>query len=212
MQSENQPHHCWRRREEWLLFHGLIIRFLKQGLGALLVATILGAPAVSWANGKPPWILVDIQALTLTVFSAENHALARFDNISIGSGGTAEIHRRGDETTPLGVFQVAWIDRHHRFNTFFGLDYPSEEIARRAYAEGIISRAEFDAIIKALQQHRIPPQNTPLGGRLGIHGIGRGDLRIHEAFNWTNGCVALTNPQIRQLSGWVHVGTRVVIR
>jgi murein L,D-transpeptidase YafK len=194
------------------LFHGLIIRFLKQGFVALLVAAILGAPAVSWANGKLPWLLVDTQARTLTVFSAENRVLARFNNISIGSGGAAQIHRRGDETTPLGVFHVSWIDRRSRYDTFFGLDYPSEWIARRAYAEGIISQAEFDAIIVALQQHRTPPQNTPLGGRLGIHGIGRGDPGIQEAFNWTNGCVALTNPQIRRLSRWVHIGTRVVIR
>jgi len=188
------------------------MRVLKRWQGILLAAALLGAPAVSWAIGRQPWILVDTQALTLTVFSAENNVLARFNNISIGSGGAAEIHRRGDETTPRGVFHVSWIDRHNRYGTFFGLDYPSEGIARRAYAEGIISRAEFDTVIKALQQHRTPPQNTPLGGRLGIHGIGRGDPRIHEAFNWTNGCVALTNPQIRELSRWVHIGTRVVIR
>ena len=188
------------------------MRVLKRGLGTLLVAAILGTPAFSWANGRLPWILVDTQTLTLTVFSAENHILARFHNIAIGSGGVAEIHRRGDETTPLGVFRVAWIDRHSRYGAFYGIDYPSADIARRAYAEGIISRAQLDSIIKALQHHRIPPQNTPLGGRLGIHGIGRGDPRIQDAFNWTNGCVALTNPQIRQLSRWVQTGTRVVIR
>lgn len=212
MQSEKQTDRCYRRWEKWLLFHGLIIRFLKQGLGTLFVAAILGAPAVSWADGELPWLLVETQALTLTVFSAENKVLDRFDNISIGSGGTAEIRRRGDQTTPLGIFHVAWIDRHNRYDTFFGLDYPSEKIARRAYAEGIISRVEFDAIIKAFKHRRTPPQNTPLGGRLGIHGIGRGDLSIHEDFNWTNGCVALTNLQIRRLSRWVHIGTRVVIR
>lgn len=188
------------------------MRILKRGLGTLLVVAILGTPAFSWANGRLPWILVDTQALTLTVFSTENHALARFHNISIGSGGAAEIHRRGDETTPLGVFHVAWIDRHSRYGTFYGIDYPSANIARRAHAAGIISRAESDVIIEALQQHLIPPQNTPLGGRLGIHGIGRGDPKIHQAFNWTDGCVALTNQQIRQLSHWIQIGTRVVIR
>lgn len=185
---------------------------LKLWLGALLVAALLAVPTVSWAIGRLPWILVDTQALTLTVLSAENHVLARFQNISIGAGGAAEIHRGGDETTPRGIFRIAWIDRHSRYGTFYGIDYPSEDIARRAYAEGTISRAELDAIIEALQQHRVPPQNTPLGGRLGIHGIGRGDARIHAAFNWTNGCVALTNPQIRKLSRWVRIGTRVVIR
>ena len=195
------------------MFHGLIMRLLERRLATLLIAAVIGvAPAVVWASERLPWILVDTQALTLTVYSTENQVLARFNNISIGSGGAAEIHHRGDETTPLGVFHVSWVDRHHRYGTFFGLDYPSADIARRAFAAGRISRAELDAIIRAQQRHRTPPQNTPLGGRLGIHGIGRGDPRIQEAFNWTNGCVALTNTQIRQLARWVHVGSRVVIR
>jgi murein L,D-transpeptidase YafK len=155
---------------------------------------------------------VDTEALTLTVFSEENQVLASFEEISIGSGGTAKIHRRGDETTPLGIFRIAWIDRRSRYGSFYGFDYPSERVARSAYAEGIIGRAELDAILEAVRQHRLPPQNTPLGGYLGIHGVGRGDPGIHSDFNWTDGCVALTNRQIRQLSRWLHIGTQVVIR
>jgi murein L,D-transpeptidase YafK len=185
---------------------------LKRGLGALLVTALLGAPAVSWASGRLPWILVDTEALTLTVFSAENQVLASFQDISIGSRGAAKIHRRGDETTPIGIFHIAWIDRRSRFGTFYGFDYPSERVARSAYAEGIINRADLDAIIEAVRQHRLPPQNTPLGGHLGIHGVGRGDPAIHKSFNWTDGCVALTNRQIRQLSRWMHIGTQIVIR
>lgn len=155
---------------------------------------------------------MDTEDLTLTVLSDDNRVLARFEGISIGSRGAARIRRMGDQTTPLGIFHIAWIDHRSRYDTFFGLDYPSERVARSAYAEGIISRAELDAIIEAVQQRRLPPQNTPLGGYLGIHGIGRGDPSIHEALNWTDGCVALTNPQIRQLSRWVRVGTEVMIR
>ncbi len=178
----------------------------------MLVAILLGAPVVSWASGRLPWILVDTEALTLTVFSADNQVLAHFEDISIGSGGAAKIRRRGDEKTPLGIFHIAWIDRQSRYGTFYGFDYPSERVARSAYAEGIISRAELDAILEAVRQRRLPPQNTPLGGRLGIHGLGRGDPEIHKAVNWTDGCVALTNAQIRQLSRWMHIGTEVVIR
>ncbi|MFZ3040446.1 MAG: L,D-transpeptidase [Thiobacillus sp.] len=155
---------------------------------------------------------MDTEALTLTVFSEENQVLAHFQDISIGSRGAAKIHRRGDETTPLGIFHIAWIDRRSRFGTFYGFDYPSERVARSAYAEGIISRADLETILEAVRQHRLPPQNTPLGGYLGIHGVGRGDPMIHRDFNWTDGCVALTNQQIRQLSRWMHIGTQVVIR
>jgi murein L,D-transpeptidase YafK len=185
---------------------------LRRCLGAWIVAVILGVSATAWAGGGQPWVLVDTEALTLTVLSAENHVLVRFHNISIGSGGAAESHRRGDETTPRGVFHVAWVDRQSRFGTFYGLDYPSARIARRAYLDGDISETELDAIIRALRQHRTPPQNTPLGGQLGIHGIGRGDPSVQQAVNWTDGCVALSNQQIRRLSRWMDIGTRVVIR
>jgi murein L,D-transpeptidase YafK len=197
---------------EWRSFHGRVMRVLERRPCALLVAVILSLPAVTWANQDPPWILVDTQALTLTVFSAENHALARFSNIAIGSGGIAEAHHRGDATTPLGTFHVSRIDRHSRFDTFYGLDYPSAPIARRAHAEGNISQAELDAILQALRHHRTPPQNTSLGGQLGIHGLGHGNPGVQQAVNWTDGCVALTNRQIRLLSRWIQVGSRVVIR
>ena len=188
------------------------MRVLKRGLGALLVAAILGAPAVSWAHGRLPWLLVDTQALTLTVFSPENHVLARFSNIAIGSGGAADMHLRGDETTPRGTFHVTWIDRDSRFGTFYGLDYPTARIAWGAYVEGNITTEEYDAIVRALRQHRTPPQDTPLGGRIGIHGLGRGNPEVHQAVNWTNGCVALNNVQLRRLARWMQVGTKVVIR
>ena len=58
----------------------------------------------------------------------------------------------------------------------------------------------------------MPPQQTALGGHIGIHGIGAGDPRIHEDFNWTSGCIALTNAQIDDLAGWVRLGMRVVVR
>ena len=181
-------------------------------MNALLDAVILGISTISREAGGVDWVLVDTQALTLTVFSAENRVLARFHNIAIGSGGVAETHRRGDETTPRGIFHVTWVDRHSRFNTFYGLDYPSAPVARHAYAAGTLSQAQFDAIMQALRHHRTPPQDTPLGGQIGIHGLGGGNPDVQQAVNWTNGCVALTNRDIRRLAQWMHVGTRVIIR
>ena len=64
----------------------------------------------------------------------------------------------------------------------------------------------------AHQLHQIPPQNTPLGGQIGIHGLGNADERIHKVFDWTHGCIALTNPQIDQLSQWIDTGTVVKIK
>jgi hypothetical protein len=75
-----------------------------------------------------------------------------------------------------------------------------------------ISSDDWRAINLAHQQGREPPSNTGLGGNIGIHGIGAGDPQVHEDFNWTEGCIALTNEQIEELARWIHLGTRVVVR
>jgi lipoprotein-anchoring transpeptidase ErfK/SrfK len=63
-----------------------------------------------------------------------------------------------------------------------------------------------------VQAGKTPPQHTPLGGYIGIHGVGSGDPEVHRAYNWTNGCVALTNAQIDILAEWARAGTPVEIR
>jgi len=86
------------------------------------------------------------------------------------------------------------------------------QTADQAYREKRINRDVYYSILDALRDQRLPPQNTPLGGRIGIHGLGHGDLTVHRQFDWTKGCIALTNPEIERLAHWVQVGTRVVIR
>ncbi len=158
------------------------------------------------------WVSVDTDTQTLTVLSAKGEERVRFGNISIGRGGPAMVHYRGDHTTPLGEFHIVAIYRGHRYDTFYALDYPRPIHAEQALAVGRITPATLTAIRRMVDQGRIPPSNTPLGGGIGIHGIGRGDLAIHQAFNWTNGCVALTNAQLREFDRYAAVGTRVVIR
>lgn len=186
---------------------------LKLRRGAILTLVVLAMlPDASQAASGQPWVLVDTEKLVLTVYAADGQVIARFPDISIGSGGTAREHLHGDDTTPLGTFHVGWIDRRSRFRTFFGLDYPTAHAALHAYADGTITARQCRAITDAAHLHRIPPQNTPLGGQIGIHGVGGGLPWVQGNFNWTDGCVALTNREIGQLAKWVHVGTKVVIR
>ncbi|HET8609847.1 MAG TPA: L,D-transpeptidase [Burkholderiales bacterium] len=186
---------------------------LQCALASLFIAALLIAGICSArADSSGPWVLIDTRALTLTVYSAAGTPLARFRNISLGRGGVAAVHLKGDRTTPLGRFRIAWIDSHSRFDLFFGLDYPTLSIAQDAYARHLIGKRDFDAVFDALLAGRLPPQNTALGGEIGIHGLGQGDPRIQRDLNWTDGCVALTNAQIHALARWIGIGTEVVIR
>jgi murein L,D-transpeptidase YafK len=156
------------------------------------------------------WLRVDTYAASLSVMDGDR-AVATFDDISVGRGGVSMERRLGDDRTPLGEFRIVKVRERSQFHRFFLIDYPNEQRARAALDKGEIDEATFRAIRRATRAGRLPPQNTPLGGNLGIHGLGRGDPRFHEVFNWTNGCIALTNNQINQLTPWIRVGTRVVI-
>jgi murein L,D-transpeptidase YafK len=117
-----------------------------------------------------------------------------------------------DQTTPLGEFRISGINPRSRYHLFMALDYPTMEHAKSALADGRIDSDEYLAVSNAWLAAEPPPQNTRLGGYLGIHGIGGGSEEIHGRVNWTDGCIAVTNEQIDELAHWVVVGTRVSVR
>lgn len=156
------------------------------------------------------WVMIDTASQTLAVFQ-DNQVKQIFHNISVGRNGYTFDRHEGDGKTPLGVFHIAWINPNSRFHLFFGLDYPNQEMAEAAFRSKVIDFDSYFAIRKALYHRELPPQNTPLGGHIGIHGIGHGNHLIHETANWTQGCIALTNEQIEQLAQWIALGTKVVI-
>lgn len=177
----------------------------------VLFFVLAGSRACS-ADAYDPSVLIDTKMFSLTVLSASNRPLARFHNIALGRGGVSDIHLAGNATTPLGTFHIAWINPRSRFRIFFGFDYPTRSNGARAFALGILDQTDYEAILRAHSHGYLPPQNTVLGGQLGIHGIGDGSPEIQRNVNWTNGCIALRNEDAIALAKWVHVGTKVVIR
>jgi murein L,D-transpeptidase YafK len=186
--------------------------FLCCGLVIMLVPL---RNAVAAAD-QEPWILVDTLTKTLTVLTGSEQrpgrTLAKFRKVALGRGGVTQDRVSGDGKTPLGTYHVAWIKWDSRFDIFFGLDFPTVDHADRAYQHQLIDRKTYGIILGALLERRLPPQDTPLGGGIGIHGLGRGDPLVHRDSDWTDGCVALTNRQIAGLARWVRIGTKVVIR
>lgn len=180
-------------------------------LRACLVATLLTLPPFSDAARGETWVLVDTEALTLQVLDGKG-PIAEFKGISIGRGGVARDKVKGDQRTPLGRYRVAWLNPDSRFRFFIGLDYPNRAQVERAFRAGDIDVREKQSILDTLYAGEPPPQDTPLGGFIGIHGLGQANPDLHAAANWTEGCIALTNEQIDRLRRYVRIGTRVVIR
>jgi murein L,D-transpeptidase YafK len=157
------------------------------------------------------WLLIDTKKMIMQVKQGTK-TIETYKNIAIGRNGSAHKHKRGDDITPLGNYAISWVNDESDYYRFFGFDYPSKEDAKRALAKKIINQQTYNAIIQAHQEHQVPPQNTPLGGQIGIHGLGKADPRIHQMVNWTHGCIALTNQQIDALSLWIKKSTKVKVQ
>jgi hypothetical protein len=144
--------------------------------------------------------------------------------------------RQGDQRTPEGTYTVC----AHRSSPYYlglWLSYPNAADARRGLESGLIGRPAYERIIDALNAGRCPPADTALGGASLIHGqldeltaeMAReraahpstlppgwlpGDAdpaAFREYQDWTDGCIALFNPDDRELYEYVPDGTEVVI-
>ena len=176
------------------------------------IALAIGLALPSHIRGaEPVRVVVDSPAQVLHVLRGAER-LQTFDDIAIGRNGTTADKRAGDGRTPIGQYRVLAIRESTRFHRFVWLSYPTAVQARRAHARGDLPVAARRAIEHADDGGRPPPQDTVLGGYIGIHGVGAGDPAVHEDFNWTEGCVALTDAQIDALLRHITVGTAVEIR
>jgi murein L,D-transpeptidase YafK len=173
-----------------------------------LLASLFASPSRA---DDDVWILVDTEKLNMEIKKGEK-TIAVLSNIAIGRNGAGVKNQRGDDITPLGNFRIGWINHHSAFRKFFGLTYPDISHADQALKNGMIDQDTYEHIARAQISGDVPPQDTDLGGQIGIHGLGAGSLYIHKSTNWTHGCIALTNDQIDQLSQWVEKGTLVTVK
>ena len=149
-----------------------------------------------------PKIVVSKSARQLSLYS--DGRVVRTYRIALGTNPVDDKIKQGDRATPEGDFYVCVKNARSNFYLSLGLSYPNIEDAERGLRDKLITRKERDAIVRAIQNKRRPPWDTALGGEIFIHGGGtEGD--------WTWGCVALANPDIKELFDAVPMGTSVKI-
>ncbi len=150
-----------------------------------------------------PRIVIKKKSRLLEVFDGER--LIKTYKISLGFSATGDKRSEGDGKTPTGEFYVFTKNDKSKFFLSLGLSYPNLAAANRGLRENIISEEEFEAIAKAIKEKRMPPQETALGGEIYIHG---GGIEI----DWTRGCVALCDEEMKEIFDAVEVGAKVFIR
>jgi murein L,D-transpeptidase YafK len=149
-----------------------------------------------------PKIIVKKAQRKLFLYSAGK--LVRTYRIGLGLSPVGDKVREGDRRTPEGEFYIFTKNNKSQFSLSLGVSYPNAAHAERGLRDGLINKTQYESILRALKTKKTPPQNTALGGDIYIHGNGAGS-------DWTWGCVALENEDIRELFDATRVGTPVVI-
>jgi murein L,D-transpeptidase YafK len=161
-----------------------------------------------WENAElpkleNPRLVVQKSARRLQVFDGEK--LIKTYKIVLGFAPVGDKQTEGDGKTPEGEFYVFTKNPNSKFYLSLGVSYPNAEAARRGLRENIITQAENDQILRAVAEKRTPPQKTALGGEIYIHGGGG------TAADWTEGCIALRDEEMKELFDAIPVGARVKI-
>ncbi|SMX39197.1 L,D-transpeptidase family protein [Octadecabacter ascidiaceicola] len=151
------------------------------------------------ASGTPPPIAAEHeQAHEVLVIKStrELHLLrngATFRRYAVSLGGSPTGHKshEGDERTPEGTYTIDWRNENSVAHLSLHISYPNTEDTAAAVAQG----------------------DDP-GGNIMIHGLpnGWGFLgRLHLSWDWTNGCIAVTNTEMREIWSMVPNGTPITI-
>jgi murein L,D-transpeptidase YafK len=121
-----------------------------------------------------------------------NGQVIRTYKVALGTGGLAPKDRQGDGRTPEGHYVIdARIPASH-YHKALHVSYPNAQDRLRATRLGVAP-----------------------GGDIMIHGLpnGRGAIgSAHRLYDWTLGCIAVTDNEIDEIWTLVPTGTPVEIR
>lgn len=112
--------------------------------------------------------------------------------VALGQGGLAPKQREGDARTPEGHYIIDAKVEHSAYHKALHVSYPDAEDRKRA--------ARLYA---------------PPGGAIMIHGLPKGKGWVgsrHRLYDWTLGCIAVTDQEIDEIWNLVPVGTPVEIK
>jgi len=135
-------------------------------------------------------VIVEKSKRTMTLLKQDREV--RTYKIALGRDPVGAKVMQGDNRTPEGIYYIDYKVRNSVYHRALHLSYPNPDDVERARALGV-----------------------PPGGSIMIHGMKQDHLWMGDVqylFNWTNGCIALTNREIEEVWALVSPWTPVEIR
>ena len=160
-----------------------------------------------------PNIVIDRRTYSLMLY--QDTLLVKTYRANFGRNVNSPKKEAEDLSTPVGNYKICRIDTVSKYYKFFEINYPNLNDASDALIKGRISQAQFDTLKYDNDKGICPDPDTPLGGDMGIHGIGKLNYIFRFLpfnYNWTDGSVAISNEGIDELYSVVKKGTNVTIK
>jgi murein L,D-transpeptidase YafK len=162
-------------------------------LATLTVATptithtpMVGVRAVLAADS----IVVEKAKHTLTLYQAGFPV--RTYGVALGKEPTGDKERIGDKRTPEGLFRIDFKNPQSKFHMALHISYPDAAHIQRARALGVSTGGD-------IMIHGLPPAFKSYGA-------------AHREFDWTEGCIAVTDEEIEEIWRAVPQGAPIQIK
>ncbi|MEZ5541042.1 MAG: L,D-transpeptidase family protein [Pseudomonadota bacterium] len=161
-----------------------------QPIRVLCAALPLALPGLA-AAADPAIDLVYVDKSAARLYLVSQGAPVREYAVAFGANPVGHKQRAGDERTPEGSYTLDYKKSDSAFHKAIHISYPNDADRARARAAGV----------------------DP-GGAIMIHGQrnGRGWVAwITQGFDWTDGCIAVTDREMDEIWELVETGTPIQI-
>lgn len=156
---------------------------------AIIIFTFF-IPSFASAIEKADMVLV-VKSESM-LYLIKNEDVMKAYHVAFGATPKGHKQQEGDERTPEGKYMLDFKKADSAFYKAIHISYPNEDDKKRAKLAGV----------------------NP-GGSIMIHGQKNGLGWIGwltQRFNWTNGCIAVSNHAMDEIWNAVDVGTPIEIR
>lgn len=167
----------------------LLAGFTSVALGTALPQSLRGAGLQEVAL-KADLVVVE-KAQRALYLLREGEILRRY-RIALGRNPVGPKAREGDSRTPEGVYRLDWRNAKSRYYRSIHISYPNESDRWRAAERGVAAGGD-------IMIHGQPPGSG-----------GSGAIQI--PWDWTDGCIAVTNDEMDEIWVLVDDGTAIEIR
>ena len=162
---------------------------MRRYLLLLFLAMLFGLPLAALAGSRADLVVVEKSERRLYLYK-DNEVLRSYE-IALGRNPVGPKLRQGDNRTPEGRYTLDHRNPQSRFYRSIHISYPNDSDRRRAEAKGV----------------------QP-GGNIMIHGVPnryRDGQEFFVGWDWTEGCIAVTNDDMQEIWALVADNTPIEI-